>query len=330
MRNRYSTLILLPIFAGAIAGCEHEEQPVASYQQIDKDNGALATNAASRLVMDRLPPANGAPTRLICSEPSPDIAIALSTALALTGSGKTPSGVTASVGYSESTAEAITALAGRTEAVVALRDGLFKACEAYANGLIQKGAYALILSQYGDLLVTLMLSEAAATAAQKSGAAAPAPDGASPSPSSAQPSATLKADLTAVQKALADVAKADGEPADSKTKTADAQSAEKELVTAATNMAKASTPPPATAQPATPAKPAAAPDPISTIYATYYAKAPIRILQSLVVTCLEQDDAGITPIATPGPSRAAVCGNLYAALSANMAAYLAAAYAPAK
>jgi hypothetical protein len=44
---------------------------------------------------------------------------------------------------------------GRTAGVVALRDGLYKACEAYANGVIGKDAYALVLSQYGNLLVAL-------------------------------------------------------------------------------------------------------------------------------------------------------------------------------
>jgi hypothetical protein len=42
---------------------------------------------------------------------------------------------------------------GRTAGVVAL--GLYSACQAYANQLIGKDAYALILSQYGNLLVAL-------------------------------------------------------------------------------------------------------------------------------------------------------------------------------
>ena len=39
--------------------------------------------------------------------------------------------------------------------MVALRDGLYSACQAYANQLIGKDAYSLILSQYGNLLVAL-------------------------------------------------------------------------------------------------------------------------------------------------------------------------------
>ncbi len=137
---------------------------------------ALATDADLRVVTAQPSPL-GLQTKdrqVICSEPSPDIAKALSTALSLAATAKTPSGVDASGNVSRTTAEQVTVLAGRTAAVVALRDGLYKACEAYANGIIGDNAYSLILSRYGDLLVTLMLSESIATTpAGASGTAVP-------------------------------------------------------------------------------------------------------------------------------------------------------------
>jgi hypothetical protein len=61
------------------------------------------------------------------------------------------------------------ALAGRSTALLGLRDGLFRACEAYANGVIGADAYALVLSRYGQLMTTLFLGQdvtgAAGTAA---------------------------------------------------------------------------------------------------------------------------------------------------------------------
>jgi len=69
---------------------------------------------------------------------------------------------------------------GRTAGVVALRDGLYAACQAYANGVIGKDAYALIISQYGNLLVAL------ASGGVTGGAAAPA----SAAGSSATPTTT--------------------------------------------------------------------------------------------------------------------------------------------
>src|SRR5262249_19131837 len=50
-------------------------------------------------------------------------------------------------------------LGGRSTALLALRDGLFRTCEAYANGSIGSAAYALVLSRYGQLMTTLFLAE---------------------------------------------------------------------------------------------------------------------------------------------------------------------------
>jgi hypothetical protein len=92
---------------------------------------------------------------ILCEEPSPDWAIAFGTAFAGAASGGASGGPSGSVSGSATTTEAITALAGRTAGVVALRDGLYSACQAYANQLIGKDSYSLILSQYGNLLVAL-------------------------------------------------------------------------------------------------------------------------------------------------------------------------------
>jgi hypothetical protein len=92
---------------------------------------------------------------ILCAAPSPDWATALAIAQQISGSGSAPGGPSASLSASNSLTETITALAGRTAGVVALRDGLYNACQAYANGVIGKDGYALVLSQYGNLLVAL-------------------------------------------------------------------------------------------------------------------------------------------------------------------------------
>jgi hypothetical protein len=51
------------------------------------------------------------------------------------------------------------ALAGRSTALLGLRDGLYRAYEAYANGVIGADAYALVLSRYGQLMTTLFLGQ---------------------------------------------------------------------------------------------------------------------------------------------------------------------------
>jgi hypothetical protein len=97
-------------------------------------------------------------------------------------------------------------LAGRSTALLALRDALFRACEAYANGIIGSDAYALVLSRYGQLMTTLFLGEDmqsgahAATATVQSppatsstgdGSTPPAPQPATP-PAATPPAAAKK------------------------------------------------------------------------------------------------------------------------------------------
>ena len=113
----------------------------------------------SMVTVRNRPDIPGAPTSpsndILCTAPSPDWATAVAMAQQIQGSGGVTGGPSASLAANSSLTETISALAGRTAGVVALRDGLYKACEAYANGVIGKDAYALILSQYGTLLVAL-------------------------------------------------------------------------------------------------------------------------------------------------------------------------------
>ncbi len=109
------------------------------------------------------------PQPVLCSEPSPDYATAISTLLEAAAKGGSGS-ASGSLSASASTTETLLAMAGRSSGVVALRDGLYAACQAYANGIIGRDDYALILSQYGDLLVSVVNS-----AASTSSAGGPAP-----------------------------------------------------------------------------------------------------------------------------------------------------------
>jgi hypothetical protein len=123
---------------------------------------------------------------IYCSEPSPDWAIALGTAIAGAASGRAPGGPSGSVSGSASTTEAITALAGRTAGVVSLRDGLYAACEAYANQAIGKDAYTFILSQYGNVLATLASGPSGGGASTASPSTSTTPSGTPPSSNAPQ------------------------------------------------------------------------------------------------------------------------------------------------
>jgi hypothetical protein len=114
------------------------------------------TTADIRMISERVHPVTG--RKVICTEPSPDVAKALSAAAQLSAKGG-DAATTGSLAAGGATGEAVMALAGRSTALLGLRDGLFRACEAYANGALGADAYALILSRYGQLMTTLFLGQ---------------------------------------------------------------------------------------------------------------------------------------------------------------------------
>jgi hypothetical protein len=156
----------------------------------------LITAGSYHLVTVR--PAHGGtmPPPIFCSEPSPDFATAITKSLSAGGSA---GGASGNASATDSTT--ITALLGRTAGVVALRDGLYSACEAYANGIIGRDAYALILSQYGDLLTQLAgngpVAPSASAATSGTGAASGAAATAAANPVAILQLQTLQALVTA-------------------------------------------------------------------------------------------------------------------------------------
>jgi predicted nucleic acid-binding Zn-ribbon protein len=123
-----------------------------------------------------VPPRSGRPAepqQIFCAEPSPDVAKAVSAATNISASldaqasqpqtGTNVAGA-AAVAASRSRAEALAQLTERLATVQLLRDGLYRACEAFANGAVGPISYAMMLSRYGDTMVTLLGSEMAAGA----------------------------------------------------------------------------------------------------------------------------------------------------------------------
>ena len=92
--------------------------------------------------------------RVVCAEPSPDAFMAL---VASGGADVAFGGKKA--GARGAMAESVAALGRRTQTIQLLRDGLYRACEAYMNGVIDKNAYQRIMVAYDELLITLVAIE---------------------------------------------------------------------------------------------------------------------------------------------------------------------------
>jgi hypothetical protein len=143
----------------------------------------IATSADLRVIMARpKPPAlSGSaqqpastadawadPNYNVCTEPSPDVAKALSDALTAnanataSGLSQLASGASASLGagFAITQNASLSEIGRRIATTQLLRDGVFRLCEAYANGAISRYEYALVLSRYGDTMITLLAIEA--------------------------------------------------------------------------------------------------------------------------------------------------------------------------
>ena len=162
MLRGISSATALVAVAIAATGCATESTPILRYVNLDSGT-SITTDAKQRLVINTEThptsrPGRVNPVRIVCAEPSPDAASVLAGGfgfgLNILGRGSTS--------LSGSNAAALVQLAERTATIQLLRDQMYRACEAYANGAISGTEYSLLMSRNNDAMVTLMLGETAA------------------------------------------------------------------------------------------------------------------------------------------------------------------------
>jgi hypothetical protein len=156
--NRLWTTLVWTIALLPAAGCSLlQSEAVRGHDDTHGwDVPVSFTTADVRIVTKRKHPLLG--NDVVCAEPAPDVVKALTQALQASAQG---GNATTSAGgaFAASVAEAAMELAGRSTALLGLRDGLYRACEAYANGIIGADMYALVVSRYGQLMTTLFLGQ---------------------------------------------------------------------------------------------------------------------------------------------------------------------------
>ena len=160
------------IIAGLVSACGANHWAVYRTVNLD-DNESLVTDASQRVITntkveeDDIFYGRIRPNRIVCAEPSPDVAQAISQALsasveaALTRGDITASG---SAALGMSTANSIVQLGERLATIQLLRDELSNLCRSYANGAVSQTSYTLRLSKLDKKMVTLLLAEFSAGA----------------------------------------------------------------------------------------------------------------------------------------------------------------------
>ncbi|HTI44850.1 MAG TPA: hypothetical protein VL462_00630, partial [Candidatus Nitrosotalea sp.] len=169
---RYLTGLAITALVVAVTGCSNSD--FRAEHRTLATSEVLATDAGARLVT-ATPIVGGVdntgrfkPHQVNCAEPSPDVAKAIqaafSSGVSVDVSGQpanTPAEMQAKLAnaVAVSRSEALAQLTERLPTIQLLRDGLFRACEAYSNGALSPISYALVLSRYGDTMVTMLGSE---------------------------------------------------------------------------------------------------------------------------------------------------------------------------
>ena len=174
MKSRIIVPALLVTCGLALSACGTQSEGGTFFvTKMLGDTSALVTSADVRLVIST-PVGVGTkagqiiPRRVVCAEPSPDLAKAVQNSFGLgTSLGvSNPAGVSGqfALSISKARAESAAQLGERLATIQLLRDGLYRACEAYANGAFGAVTYAVLLSRYDDTMVTMLTSELAAGA----------------------------------------------------------------------------------------------------------------------------------------------------------------------
>ena len=101
---------------------------------------------------------HGGGAQIFCAEPAPDTASAFASSFGASLAAQLAMAAPdASAALSRATAEAVAQLV-RSNPVNILRDGLYRACEAYANGAITDEEYRILLSGLDEAVVAMSLA----------------------------------------------------------------------------------------------------------------------------------------------------------------------------
>lgn len=127
------------------------------------NSSSLSVDAQQRMVLVTHKGGKSGDRTVVCTEPSPDAVSALAMSGSAQGSATlpaaTPGGQPQGSGSGSAafaSSEAVASIAMRTQTIQLLRDGLFRACEAYMNGAIDQHQYNVVLLNIDRLMVTLL------------------------------------------------------------------------------------------------------------------------------------------------------------------------------
>ena len=122
----------------------HSESPIS-----------VAMDAEQRAIIAVPLGESQARTVILCAEPSPDVLSELDRSISIAAD----AGDEARLAFAQSLLETVEEIGERNATIQLLRDGLYRQCEAYLNGMIDRKVYEEMSNRYVDAMVTLLAIE---------------------------------------------------------------------------------------------------------------------------------------------------------------------------
>ncbi|EJN10829.1 hypothetical protein PMI42_05844 [Bradyrhizobium sp. YR681] len=136
-----SSAVAAAVLSGfSLAACDSVIHRIDNVGGVD----TLSIDAKQRMMLvgNRQSSHGATPTRVTCSEPSPDALVAKAAVLSANANVAMPTGEgSGSGGLAGGMSESAASIGFRNHTVQMLRDGYFRLCEAYLNGALSRGRY---------------------------------------------------------------------------------------------------------------------------------------------------------------------------------------------
>lgn len=158
----FGRFLLIAVLALGAAGCGANFSTAYRTYEVDgaSETTSIVIDAKQRAILSAPAGSDVANRKLIlCAEPSPDALSAITSNFAGSFGGIFGPSEEVQAALAQSFSETASQLGVRNATIQLLRDGLYRQCEAYMNGLIGKAYYEQIANKYVNAMLVLLATE---------------------------------------------------------------------------------------------------------------------------------------------------------------------------
>jgi hypothetical protein len=150
--------LLLVAAAALVSGCANMSTVFRTFDL--EDGKSVTVDAQQRAILVNRVYDGGLLRTVYCAEPSPDSLFAIGASFGSSGSAALASGAKGNADVAQALASAASdALSARNATIQLLRDGLYRACEAFASGALTRLEYAEVTWRYQKMVLAALSIE---------------------------------------------------------------------------------------------------------------------------------------------------------------------------